>query len=40
LSSVILTVFLLWFGLSQFGLILHGLSLWKGGNPLKVLKRK
>ena len=39
-ASVILTVFLLWFGFSQFGLILHGLNLWKGGNPLKVLKRK
>jgi hypothetical protein len=30
-----LTVFLLWFGFSQFGLILHGLNLWKGGNPLE-----
>jgi hypothetical protein len=39
-ASVILTVFLLWFGFSQFGLLLHGLNLWKGGNPLKVLKRK
>ena len=39
-ASVILTVFLLWFGFSQFGLILHGLNLWKGGNPLEVLKRK
>lgn len=39
-ASVILTVFLLWFGFSQFGLILHGLNLWKGGDPLKVLRRK
>lgn len=30
--SAILTVFLLWFGFSQFGLILHGLNLWKGAN--------
>jgi hypothetical protein len=35
-----LTFFLLWFGFSQFGLLLHGLSLWKGGNPLQVLSRK
>ncbi|HNK63035.1 MAG TPA: hypothetical protein PKL78_12730 [Anaerolineales bacterium] len=38
-ASSALTVFLLWFGFSQFGLILHGLSLWQGGNPLDVLKR-
>jgi hypothetical protein len=34
LGSVILTFCLLWFGLSQFGLLMHGLSLWKGRNPL------
>jgi F0F1-type ATP synthase membrane subunit b/b' len=39
-ASVILTFFLLWFGFSQFGLLLHGLNLWKGGNPLQVLSRK
>jgi F0F1-type ATP synthase membrane subunit b/b' len=39
-ASVILTFFLLWFGVSQFGLLLHGLSLWKGGNPLQVLSSK
>jgi len=33
-----LTVFLLWFGLSQFGLFLHGLTGWRGGNPLAVLR--
>jgi len=38
-ASTALTVFLLWFGFSQFGLILHGLSLWQGGNPLEALKR-
>lgn len=39
-ASVILTLFLLWFGFSQFGLLLHGLNLWKGGNPLEPLRRK
>jgi len=39
-ASVILTVFLLWFGLSQFGLLLHGLTLWRGNNPLVVLRRE
>jgi hypothetical protein len=28
-ASGILTIFLLWFGFSQFGLLLHGLGLWK-----------
>jgi hypothetical protein len=39
-ASIILTFCLLWFGFSQFGLLLHGLSLWKGVNPLQVLSRK
>lgn len=38
-ASIGLTIFLLWFGLSQFGLILHGLHWQRGGNPLLVLKR-
>lgn len=38
-ASIALTIFLLWFGLSQFGLILHGLSLLRGGDPLLVLRR-
>jgi hypothetical protein len=37
--SVILTIFLLWFAFSQFGLFLHGLSIWCGGDPLAVLRR-
>ncbi|HRQ22415.1 MAG TPA: hypothetical protein PLF42_03210 [Anaerolineales bacterium] len=37
-ASIILTVFLLWFGLSQFGLILHGLSLRRGDDPLDALR--
>ena len=32
-----LTIFLLWFAFSQFGLLLHGLSAWKGENPWDVL---
>ncbi len=39
-ASVALTVFLLWFALSQFGLLLHGLNLRAGGDPLQVLRRK
>ncbi|MBN1452628.1 MAG: hypothetical protein JW963_16545 [Anaerolineales bacterium] len=39
-ASIILTVFLFWFGFSQFGLLLHGLSAWKGNNPLAVLRRE
>ena len=37
-ASIIITVFLLWFGFSQFGLLLHGLSLWQGGDPLSSLR--
>jgi len=37
-ASVILTVFLLWFGFSQVGLLLHGLTAWRGGDPLAALK--
>ena len=40
LASISLTIFLLWFGFSQFGLLLHGLSLHRGNDPLEVLKRK
>ena len=36
-TAIFLTVFLLWFALSQFGLILHGLAVYRGGNPLDVL---
>jgi DNA repair exonuclease SbcCD ATPase subunit len=39
-ASIILTIFLLWFALSQFGLLLHGLSLRAGGDPLVVLRRE
>jgi hypothetical protein len=39
-ASISITVFLLWFGLSQFGLLLHGFTLRRGGNPLDVLRRR
>jgi len=39
-ASIGLTVFLAWFALSQFGLILHGLSLQYGDNPLWLLRGK
>lgn len=35
-ASISLTFFLLWFALSQFGLLLHGLSLKRGDDPLEV----
>ena len=35
-ASISLTIFFLWFGLSQFGLLLHGLSLRLGDNPLDI----
>jgi F0F1-type ATP synthase membrane subunit b/b' len=37
-TSIGLTIFLIWFALSQFGLLLHGLSLQAGGDPLAVLR--
>jgi hypothetical protein len=37
-TSLSLTIFLLWFALSQFGLFLHGRLLLRGGNPLDVLQ--
>jgi chromosome segregation ATPase len=39
-ASIGLTVFLLWFALSQFGLLLHGLNLRAGGDPLLALRRQ
>jgi hypothetical protein len=37
-TSIGLTIFLLWFGLSQFGLFLHGRMILLGENPLDVLR--
>jgi chromosome segregation ATPase len=39
-ASIILTIFLLWFGLSQFGLLLHGLNIQRGADPFAVLRRE
>lgn len=39
-ASIGLTIFLLWFGFSQFGLLLHGLNIRRGNDPLEVLRRK
>jgi uncharacterized phage infection (PIP) family protein YhgE len=38
-ASISLTVVLFWFAFSQLGLILHGLSIWHGENPLAVLSK-
>jgi chromosome segregation ATPase len=38
-AAVGLTLFLLWFAISQFGLILHGLALQQGTDPFAVLRR-
>ncbi|MBL8088949.1 MAG: hypothetical protein JNJ43_01375 [Anaerolineales bacterium] len=35
-ASISITIFLIWFALSQFGLLLHGLSLRLGDNPLEI----
>ena len=37
-ASIILTIFLFWFGLSQFGLLLHGRLILRGQNPLEALR--
>jgi methyl-accepting chemotaxis protein len=38
-ASLSLSVVLAWFAFSQFGLILHGLAIWQGGNPWEILRR-
>ena len=39
-ASIALTVFLVWFGLSQFVLLLYGLNLQRGGDPLLGLRKE
>ena len=39
-ASLSLTLGLLWFGFSQFGLVLHGLGMRRGIDPLDVLRTK
>ncbi|HJS17118.1 MAG TPA: hypothetical protein VJ785_00105 [Anaerolineales bacterium] len=38
-ASIALTVFLFWFGLSQIGIVLHGLNALRGADPLLGLRR-
>jgi hypothetical protein len=38
-AAVGLTLFLLWLGISQFGLVLHGLGMQQGDDPLLPLRR-
>jgi hypothetical protein len=38
-ASVALTIFLFWFAISQFGLLLHGLHMRRGGDPFLAMKR-
>lgn len=37
--SISLTIFMVWFCFSQFGLFLHGISLKRGNNPLEMLRK-
>ena len=39
-AAIILTIFLFWFGLSQFGLLLHGLRIQRGEDPFDVFRAK
>ena len=39
-ASIILTVFLIWFGLLQFSLLLHGIAMQRGADPLLALRRE
>lgn len=39
-ASIALTIFLVWFGLSQFILLLYSLSIQRGGDPLLGLRRE
>ena len=38
-SALGLTIFLLWFAFSQFGLLLHGLSAWRGRDVLAGIRK-
>ena len=39
-ASIILTVFLVWFGLSQFSLLMHGIAMQRGVDPLQKIWRE
>lgn len=37
-ATVVSSLFLFWFAFSQAGMFLHGLTLWKNGDPLAALR--
>ena len=39
-ASIILTIFLVWFGFSQFSLLLYGVALQRGMDPLMAVRRE
>lgn len=39
-ASIILTVFLFWFGLSQWGLLLHGIAIQRGMSPWLTVRQE
>ena len=39
-AAIVLTVFLLWFGLSQVSLLLHGIAIQRGMDPLLAIRRE
>lgn len=39
-ASIILTVFLSWFGLSQLSLLLHGIAMQRGADPFVAVRRE
>jgi Ca2+/Na+ antiporter len=38
-ASIVLTIFFLWFGVSQFGILLHGLNMRRGADPLFAFRK-
>lgn len=39
-ASIVLTIFLVWFGISQFGLLVHGINMQRGRDPLYGIRRE
>ena len=39
-ASIVLTVFLVWFAVSQFSLLLHGIAMQRGVDPLVAIRRE
>jgi hypothetical protein len=38
-ASIVLTIFFLWFGVSQFGILLHGLNMRRGADPFFAFRK-